>query len=259
MDIREHNARAWDREVGRGNRWTIPVDAATIAAARRGEWEILLTPVRPVPRSWFPPLAGARVLCLAAGGGQQGPVLAAAGACVTVLDNSSAQLRRDRDVAVRERLALALVRGDMADLGMFPGGAFDVIVHPVANCYVPDVRPVWREAFRVLREGGELLAGFANGIAYLFDDEALDRGEFTITRSLPHADVAALSAEQLRARIAEGATLQYGHTLEDQIGGQLDAGFILRGFYEDKDPAERLSRHVALFAATRAQKPRLRG
>jgi len=253
--VREHNARAWDGEVARGNRWTIPIGADAVAAARRGAWSILLTPTRPVPRSWFPPLGGARVLCLASGGGQQGPILAAAGASVTVLDNSLAQLRQDRRVADRERLPLSTVRGDMRDLGMFPVGGFDLIVHPVSNCFVPDIRPVWREAFRVLRGGGALLSGFSNGIVYLFDEAAMERGVYSIVHSLPYSDLEARDAEELRTRSEGGRPLEFGHSLQDQIGGQIEAGFVLDGFFEDIDPGEPLSRHIALFAATRAVKP----
>ena len=65
-----------------------------------GEWQIVLTPTKPIPRTWFPAdLHGVDVLCLASGGGQQGPVLAAAGATVTVFDNSPRQLAQDRAVA----------------------------------------------------------------------------------------------------------------------------------------------------------------
>ncbi len=67
----------------------------TIARARNGDFSILLTEQKPVPREWFPPLPGLEALCLACGGGQQGPVLAAAGANVTVLDNSPRQLDQD--------------------------------------------------------------------------------------------------------------------------------------------------------------------
>src|SRR5690242_4949424 len=102
MDIQEYNRRAWDRQAESGNRWTIPVGPEVTAAARRGDWHIHLTPTKPVPRDWFPPLPGLDVLCLAAGGGQQGPVLAAAGANVIVFDNSPAQLARDRMVAERD-------------------------------------------------------------------------------------------------------------------------------------------------------------
>src|SRR6266850_1281264 len=55
-DVRALNRSAWDLAVTKGNRWTVPVSPETIAAARRGEWEVLLTPTRAVPRAWFPPL-----------------------------------------------------------------------------------------------------------------------------------------------------------------------------------------------------------
>ncbi len=159
MDIREHNRRAWDQNVERGNAWTVPVGPEAIAAARNGEWKIVLTPTKPVPHEWLPSLHGARVLCLASGGGQQGPVLAAAGARVTVFDNSPRQLEQDRRVAEREGLSLDTVEGDMRDLHALASESFDVIVHPVSNVFVPHARPVWREAFRVLRHGGIMVAG----------------------------------------------------------------------------------------------------
>ena len=130
MDVRSYNRHAWDRQVEKGNRWTLPVGPDVIAAARRGDWQLVLTPTRPVPREWFPKLAGEAVLCLASGGGQQAPVLAAAGAVVTVLDNSPAQLAQDRLVAERERLDIQTLLGDMADLSAFADGAFGLIFHP---------------------------------------------------------------------------------------------------------------------------------
>ena len=101
LDVRAYNRAAWDRQVEQGNRWTVPVTPEQITAARFGAWSVLLTENKPVPREWFPPLAGREVLCLASGGGQQAPLLAAAGARVTVLDNSPNQLARDRLVAER--------------------------------------------------------------------------------------------------------------------------------------------------------------
>ena len=65
MDIRELNRKAWDKQVEWGNEWTIPVSAEVIKAARQGQWEIYLTPTKPVPKNWFPDLKGLEVLCLA--------------------------------------------------------------------------------------------------------------------------------------------------------------------------------------------------
>ncbi|MEA3340564.1 MAG: class I SAM-dependent methyltransferase, partial [Chloroflexota bacterium] len=189
VDIRAHNRIAWDKNVEWGeNRWTIPVGPEAVAAARQGRWEIYLTPTKPVPKAWFPDLEGRDVLCLASGGGQQGPILAAAGANVTVFDNSPGQLAQDRFVAERDRLEIATVEGDMADLSAFPEQSFDLIVHPVSNCFIPDVRPVWAESFRVLHSGGALLAGYNNPARYLFDWELYERGILEVKHALPYSD-----------------------------------------------------------------------
>ena len=119
MNIPKHNRSAWDRQVETGNKWTVPVSPEVISAARQGRWSVMLTPKKPVPHEWFGEIGGVRVLCLASGGGQQGPVLAAAGAVVTVLDNSPAQLAQDRYVAEREGLRLDLQLGEMTDLSRF--------------------------------------------------------------------------------------------------------------------------------------------
>src|SRR5690606_23925477 len=132
LDVRAHNRDAWDRRVCEGNRWTRGVSPEKVQAARDGRWSVVLTPSKPVPQNWFPPLAGAEVLCLACGGGQQGPILAAAGARVTVLDNSPGQLQQDRQVAQREGLELVTVEGDMRDLSMFEDGRFDLVFQPVS-------------------------------------------------------------------------------------------------------------------------------
>src|ERR1041384_7875004 len=134
MDIRSYNRDAWNREVEGGtNRWSQPFNSEIIAKARQGEFAILLTENIPVPPRWFPPLQGADVLCLASGGGQQGPILAAAGARVTVFDNSPAQLQQDQLVAKRESLPLRTVEGDAADLSMFANESFDLIFNPVST------------------------------------------------------------------------------------------------------------------------------
>lgn len=259
LDILSYNREAWNRQVAEGNQWTVPVSPGDIAAARRGEWHIVLTPVRHVPGDWFPALDGSDVLCLASGGGQQGPLLAAAGARVTVLDNSPAQLEQDRMVARREGLSIRTVEGDMANLQAFADESFDLLVHPVSNVFAPDVRPVWREAFRVLRRGGVLMAGFVNPDWYLFDHDLAEKtGEIKVAFKLPYADITSLSAEQKAKYIRQGWPLEFSHSLEEQLGGQLEAGLVLTHLFEDGYPPgelDPLADHMKPFIATRAIKP----
>ena len=256
MEILDHNRRAWDEAVENRSVWTVPVGPAAIAAARRGKWQLVLTPTKAVPRTWFPAeLAGVRVLCLASGGGQQGPILAAAGAAVTVFDNSPRQLAQDRMVAAREGLTITTEQGDMADLSRFADGCFDLIVHPVSNVFVPAVRPVWQEAWRVLRAGGDLLAGFCNPAMYIFDMELADEGVLEVRHKIPYSDLTHLTDEQRKRYVDEQQPFEFGHSLDDQIGGQLDAGFVLTGFYEDVWPGQALSDYMPHYIATRAHKP----
>jgi SAM-dependent methyltransferase len=254
-DILLYNRRTWDRQVERGNPWTMPVSSEQVARARNGDWSIVLTPTKPIPTDWFPPINGLDVLCLASGGGQQGPILASAGANVTVFDNSPAQLAQDRLVADRDGLMVETVQGDMADLCAFPDARFDLIIHPVSNVFVPDVKPVWREAFRVLKSCGILLSGFMNPVHHLFDFLALEKGEFRVAHRIPYSDQESLS-DRDTARLAEqDAPLEFGHTLADQIGGQIAAGFALTGFYEDIDPDTILGEYICSYIATKATKP----
>lgn len=255
MDTRSYNRSAWDHAVASGDRWTLPVSSDVIAAAREGEWAIILTPNKPVPRSWFPDLKGLDVLCLAGGGGQQGPILAAAGAQVTVFDNSPRQLAQDRLVAERDGLTIATVEGDMRDLSRFADGSFDLVVHPCSNCFVESVRPVWREASRVLRRGGALLAGFCHPILLCLDQELEERGVVQMKYAVPFSALTSASEDERRRMTEKNEPLTFGHTLEDQIGGQLDAGLVLTGFYEDVHvDGVKLNEWLPTFGATRAIK-----
>ena len=254
-DILAHNRKAWDKLAAEKNEWTLPVSPEVVAAARRGNWEIYLTESRPVPRAWFPKVEGLHVLCLASGGGQQGPIMAAAGAEVTVLDNSPVQWARDREVAEREGLSLRTVKGDMANLAMFENDQFDLILHPVSNIFVPDVLVVWREAFRVVRPGGALFSGFVNPVEYCFDLEKEEEGIFVVKYALPYSDADSITAEERGRLIGEDSPYEYSHTLETQIGGQIEAGFIIAGFFESYRREGAIRNYMPSYFATRALKP----
>lgn len=256
MDARAHNRAAWDLLAKSGDKWTIPVSREQIAAARRGDWSVVLTNNKHVPRSWFPgTMQGVDVLALASGGGQQASLFAAAGARVTLLDNSPEQLAKDAYVAKREGLDLRLVEGTMEDLSVFPDASFDLVFNPVSVIFTRDVRAVWREAARVLRPGGALLTGFLNPAYYLFDRAATDgQAPLIVKHAVPYADDRDLPREELQARLGRREPLEFGHTLTDLLGGQMDAGLRLVAMYEDVFGDAALDAYLPGLLATRAVK-----
>ena len=255
MDKRENytkvNSEAWDRWVEGGNEWSIPISHEEFLHAQKGDWGVLLTPMKPVPKEWFPPFSGLKILGLASGGGQQMPIFTALGAECTVFDNSARQLESERMVAQREGYQIEAVRGDMTKPLPFHDGSFDLIFHPVSNCYIEEVQPVWNECFRVLRHGGILLAGMDNGLNFLFND--YDR--LVVENPLPFNPLKNPALYEEMMKNDDG--LQFSHTMEDQIGGQLKAGFRLTDLYEDRDrPGNgRLQDFAPAYLATRAVKP----
>lgn len=253
MDLRAYNRERWNKQVEYGNPWTIPVGEDVIQAARQGDWWVLLTEQKPVPREWFPAsLVGLDILCLACGGGQQGPIFAAAGGRVTVFDNSPRQLGQDRMVAERDGLQIVTVEGDMRDLSIFADESFDMVFHPVSNNFCPEVLPVWREAYRVLRPGGILLAGFGNPAMYIFDTPKEEQGIFEVRYQLPY-DARELSEQEILDEYGQDDPLEFSHSLDTQIGGQLEAGFVLIGLYEDRSSSP-MGKIMPSYIATRALK-----
>jgi len=255
IDPVAHNRTAWDAEVDSGNEWTRPVGPDVIERARAGDWSVVLIGYEPTPRDWFPAsLSDVDILCLASGGGQQGPVLAAAGARVTVLDNSPRQLGRDEEVASREGLALSTVLGDMRDLSAFADNSFDVVFNPVSNLFSPALEPVWRESYRVLRPGGILMTGFLNPDVYLFDAAAMDeRGELVVRHRIPFNTLEL--TEEERQRSYGNGPIEFSHTLTEQIGGQLAAGFVLTHLVEAPHHGDITAQYMFGYIATRALRP----
>jgi ubiquinone/menaquinone biosynthesis C-methylase UbiE len=256
-EILAHNRLAWDQQATRQCEWSRPVSVETIAAARSGQWQVHLTP-GVMKSNWLGDVNGKKILCLASAGGQQAPILAAAGAEVTVFDISDKQLEQDRMVAQRDGLSLSTVQGDMRDLSIFVDGTFDCIFHPISNLYVPDIRPVWRECYRVLKDGGKLLASFYNPIVFVGDRNP-EYAEDSVIRprfKLPYSEIDHLNAEAVAAKCERGEALVFGHSLTEQIAGQLEVGFVLEGFQEDMQPTPRflIDRFLPTFIATCAIK-----
>ncbi len=256
--IWQHNAAFWDQEALVQNPWSQPVSQDIIAAAKEGKWAIHITK-QPLPSSWLPQnIRNKDILCLASAGGQQAPVLAAAGANVTVFDVSEKQLAQDQLVADRDNLQIKTLQGDMADLSAIADSSFDYIINPISNLYIPDVKPVWHECYRVLRKQGVLLASFYNPILFVFDrDTALEqKGLLRPTYSIPYSDIKSLNSEAYQKKINAGEAICFGHSLADQIDGQCQAGLAITGFYEDEHPNPRflIEKYIPTMIATRSLK-----
>ncbi len=226
------NAKTWDSWAKNGCEWSIPVSHEECLAAKEGNWGVYLTPCIHVPKEWFGEIKGKRILGLASGGGQQMPIFSLLGADCTVLDYSDEQLQRERDVAAREGYSIEIVKGDMTNPLPFPDNSFDLIFHPVSNCYVEDVFSIWKECYRVLKNGGSLLAGFDNGMNFLFDDNGTL--PLTAVNRLPFNPLK-MDPDVRDRMIQNGEGVQFSHSLEEEIGGQLQAGFLLKALYEDRD------------------------
>lgn len=253
MDLANYadiNAATIDGWIEDGWEWGTPISHEAFERTRQGAWDILLTPTRPMPHDWlFADMRGKRVLGLASGGGQQMPILTALGAACTVLDYSPRQLASEQAVAQREGYNIECVRADMSQPLPFEDGSFDLIMHPISNCYVEQVLPIWRECHRILKPGGRLLAGLDNGLAYAFDD-ACEK----LVRRLPYNP---LRDPELAATLnLKEDGVQFSHTFDEQIRGQLQAGFHLIDCFEDTSGGDyRTQRlNIPTFWATCAEK-----
>lgn len=248
MDYQKINAEVISQWCREGWEWGKPIGHETYVKATQGEWGVYLTPTKVVPHAWFGELQGKKILGLASGGGQQMPIFAALGAECTVLDYSDAQCESERMVAEREGYAIEILQADMTKPLPFEDGTFDLIFHPVSNCYVEEVEGIFRECFRVLKRGGIFLGGYDIGINYLFDEE-----EKELKYALPFNPLK--DPKLYEDSVKNNWGIQFSHTIAEQIGGQLRAGFVLTDLYEDTNGYGRLHElNVPSFVATRCVK-----
>ena len=176
------------------------------------------------------------------------PIFAAAGAVCTVLDYSDRQIKSERLVAEREGYKIYIVQADMTKPLPFEDESFDIIFHPVSNCYIEDVYSVFKECARVLKKGGVMLGGFDTEINFLVDDE-----EERIINRMPFNP---LKNEEQKKQLEESdGGIQFSHTVLDQIGGQLKAGLVLTDLYDDTNGYGRLHElNVKTYLATKTVK-----
>jgi 2-polyprenyl-3-methyl-5-hydroxy-6-metoxy-1,4-benzoquinol methylase len=220
-----HNARAWDRLAEHKAALAQPaIDQAF------GDPRTWLGGGGPVGRSWLPDrLDGLEVLCLAAGGGKHGPLYAAAGARVTVVDLSSSMLDLDRQVARERRIDMEILQGSMDDLSMLAAARYDLVIHPVSTCYVPDVRRVFTEVARITKPGGRYVSQHKSPTSLQASVEPGIGGRYELVR--PHSGGEPLPPEP-PSRLRETGTQEFIHSLTSLLGGICAAGFTIEDVCE---------------------------
>ena len=214
-----HNRRAWDARAAKGQRFTQP--------ARDEDFRDPLAKVDQL--GWLGgDIRGKTLLCLAAGGGKHGPLYAAAGAIVTVVDLAPAMLELDRQVAAERRLSLRTIEASMEHMPMLAAGEFDIVIHPVSTCYVPEVEPVYREVARVTRAGGLYISQHKSPTSLQADVAPSPRGYELLEPYYREGPLPPVAGSPHR----EEGTLEYLHRFEELLGQMCRAGFAIEDLVE---------------------------
>ncbi|HWA97563.1 MAG TPA: class I SAM-dependent methyltransferase [Pirellulales bacterium] len=244
----EHNRRAWNERATKGERFTRPANDADVENFGSK-----------IDLAWCGgSIAGKRVLCLAAGGGRQSALYAAAGAIVTVVDLSGEMLALDRAVAKERGLAIRAVETSMDDLSMFAAGAFDLVVQPVSTCYVPDVTAVYRQVARVITPGGLYISQHKQPASLQCAIDPSAHG-YELVEPYYRSGPLPMVAGSLHR---EHGTLEFLHRWQELLGGLCRSGFVIEDVDEPLHAAAEAesgsfahrSRYVAPYVRMKARR-----
>lgn len=202
--------------------WSACASKEQLQDAREGKLKLKFFD-KDVPEEWLKDIKGKKVLCLAGAGGLQAPLLSCAGADVTVIDILNQMLDKDREIAKNENLQIELVKGNMCDLSMFRDCCFDYIINPPSLMYIPDLNVVFRECYRVLNKGGVFIMMAPNPINYVCDYiEDANGGYYKAVHRMPFC----------YTDYDDSDWIEYGHTMEEYLGGLIECGFLINGYVE---------------------------
>ena len=210
MNVYEQVERNINELVENNVNWSACATSEEMQNAKEGKLTIKFFD-KEIPSDWLNDIKGKKILCLA-------------GAEVTVLDISEKMLEKDRKIAEVEQLNIKIEKGNMCDLSRFSDGSFDYILNPTSLMYVPNVKPVFKECYRVLKNGGIFIMMAPSPINYLcdfIDDE--NGGYYKAVNRMPYCSADFDSSSNW---------VEYGHTMEDYIGGQIESGFVINGYSE---------------------------
>ena len=226
------NAAAWDRLAKAHDALASPACDEAFTDPRN--W---LGTGGPADRPWLPSsLRGLEVLCLAAGGGKHGPIYAAAGASVTVVDLSASMLDLDRQVARERKLHLELIQSSMDELTMLKNDYFDLVIHPVSSCYLPSLKQVFSEISRVCRPGGLYMSQHKSPRSLQSSLQPNLNGRYELLfPECQSADNSGALPPAPPSRLREAGTDEFVHSLTDILGGICRAGFSIEDFFEPNE------------------------
>jgi SAM-dependent methyltransferase len=223
--IRLQNQRAWDQRAESRDTFARSLLPSALGSASLVAEQLRLLDAR----NWYASsVKGQSVLCLGAGGGRHGPILAAAGAKVTVVDLSPGMLHLDEQLAHALGLTLTTLRASIDELAALPGHAFDLVVQPVSTCYVPDIVRVYTEVSRVLRPNGLYVSQHKTPTNLQASTQWANSGYLV---QVPYVGGAVLPPAS-PSRFRESGTLEFLHRWEDLVGGLCRSGFLLEDLVE---------------------------
>jgi len=227
-ELSRHNRRRWNDLAAAGVMYSRPWLDLDEARARE----------RVDPLGLLGDVTGRRVLCLAAGGGQQSAAFGLLGAEVTVFDLSDEMLARDRETATHYGLDITAIQGDVRDMSALPGGGFDVVWQGHSLSFIPDISAMYDGMVRVLRPGGMYHLSAWNPLAQGADERWTGEGYLLREGYVEGAEIPCgdgywdiTDADGNAKRVA--GPREFRHTLTAMVNGLIGRGFVLLDVHEE--------------------------
>jgi hypothetical protein len=91
-----------------------------------------------------------------------------------------------------------------------------------------------------------------NPVQYLFRWPEYSEGILQVAHALPYSDLTSLTAQERSTRFHPEDPIEFGHTLEQTLGGLMSSGFSLDGLLEDRAEDDPLAPYMASYYAVGA-------
>ena len=247
-DIIQRVNSLWDENVSNSDQYTRPwldITEEKLEKIKQGIVCGYHDPVVELPfdhkiakinRKLYGDLKGKKLLCLASGGGQQSVIYSLLGADVTVFDLNEKQLKNDRLAADYYGYSVKTVQGDMRDLSFFDEQSFDLVYQPISACFIPELKPLYSEVYRVLKTKGLYMVEHMNPatypITFFNNNDGWDNIGYRI--ATPYICGPIRKDDYGNENMLTGTiTGEFRHSFADIFGDLAEAGFIIDNIWED--------------------------